>query len=648
MGKTKSNFFLQGRNALAICIAIYAILLIRAFSVSYFPGGVDTATHLFQIGLIAEEGLTPWNHWWYAGHPLLEQYPPLSHLAGAAISGIVGVENAYKLIFSIAFILIPISFFLLLKEFDFTEEQRALALYLFSLSPVFAYDLNGGLLSAMLALPFCFLFLKYMIRAFNAKEWIKPAALSAVFLAIAALAHLFMPFAAAMFGFIYLVSYSPSAPSLKRFASIMIFTAALAGFFWFPLALNYSIGDTPINFSESSLAQVATIALAPFGRAFAVYINLVSVLSALILSLLSIFSLLSTYRAKDSPSLRFFLLSISAIILWSTFLPHSDQAGVKLPLFIPMVFAILIPKYISPVNILFPLSALFLALLLVSSFLAEPSYVSPETFGMAEWAASQTQHRALLIPPGMGLLAQYEGRPNMGAFLYDAYMLPHYFHKEIYNGWFAEASPRSLADVSFTCSGKKSFSEIMGGFGILSTINLGKMKECEVPASPEEFCNALQSGSVDTIIANSNFPEVVSFADSAPCLSRSSVHSPLVAYKVVGSKPYLSQNWSYEKKSGTISIHFNGPFSGTLSISESHYPYWKAYLDSNQVPVEKSSDGFLSIPIQVSGGPHELELSYSPNNYFGAFSLISAIAWLAALLLLNASPRKKCLQPARD
>lgn len=638
MRKTKSSLFLQSRYSLAICIAIYAILLIRAFSVSSFPGGVDTATHLFQIGLIAEEGLTPWNHWWYAGHPLLEQYPPLSHLAGAAISGIVGVENAYKIVFSIIFILIPISFFLLLKEFDFTEEQKALALYLSSFSPVFAYDLNGGLLSAMFALPFCFLFLKYLIRAFNAKEWIKPAALSAIFLAIAALSHLFMPFAAALFGFIYLLSSSPSVPSLKRFASIMFLTAALAGFFWFPLALNYSIGDTPINFSESSLAQVATIALAPFGRAFAVYINLISVLSVITLAFLSLASILLAYRRKDTPQLRFFLLSIFAIILWTAFLPHGDQAGAKLPLFIPMVFALLIPKYISPGSIFFLLSALLLAFLFISSILVEPSYVSPETSGLAEWVASQTQHRALMIPQGMGLLAQYEDRPNMGAFLYETYMLPHYFHKEVYNGWFAEASPRDLANASFTCSEKRSFSEIADGFGILSTINLGKMKECDMP-STEAFCDAIRSGSVDAVIANSNFPEVVAFADGAPCLSRSGAHGPLVAYSVTGSKPYLSQNWTYEKESGTISIHFNGPFSGTLSISESYYPYWRAYLDSSQITVEEGAGGFLSIPIDASAGPHELKLEYSPNNYLGIFAAISAISWLAAILFLAKTPR---------
>ncbi|MFA5412007.1 MAG: hypothetical protein WC350_01520 [Candidatus Micrarchaeia archaeon] len=632
MRKTKSSLFLQSRYALAICILIYALLLIRAFSVSFYPGGVDTATHLFQIGLIAEEGLTSWNHWWYAGHPLLDQYPPLSHLAGAAISGIVGVENAYKIVFAIIFAFIPVTFFLLLKEFDFTEEQRALALYLFSFSPVFAYDLNGGLLSAMLALPFCFLFLKYLIRAIGSKEWLRPAALSSISLAIAALSHLLMPFAAALFGLIYIVSFSPSLPSLKRFASIMVMSAALAGFFWFPLALNYSIGDSPLNFSESSLAQVATIALAPFGRAFAVYINLVSVLSIAILALLSLASIRLAYRGKDAAPLRFFLLSIFAILLWSAFLPHGDQAGVKLPLFIPMVFALFIPKYLSPGSSLLPISAFFLALLLISSLLVVPSYVSPDTYAMAEWAAGQTQHRALLIPGGMGLLAQYEDKPNMGAFLYETYMLPHYFHKEIYNGWFAEASPRSLADVAFTCSEKRSLSEIAGGFGILSTINLGKMKACDLP-SPEAFCDAIRSGSVDTVIANSNFPEAVAFADASPCLSRSGSHYPLVSYDVIGSRPYLSRNWSYTKSSGAISIDFTGPFSGTLSISESYYPYWKAYVDSDPAPVENAG-GFLSIPIQASGGPHELKLSYSPPNYFGIFAALSAIAWLLALMLL--------------
>ena len=135
------NFFFSGRNALAICVLLYLAIPLNTFLNSPYPGGVDVATHLFQIGLIAEEGLTPWNHWWYAGHPLLDQYPPLSHLSGALISNLVGVENAYKIVMSIIFLLIPISFFLLLKEFPFSNEQKAFAIYFFSFSPVYSYFL---------------------------------------------------------------------------------------------------------------------------------------------------------------------------------------------------------------------------------------------------------------------------------------------------------------------------------------------------------------------------------------------------------------------------------------------------------------------------------------------------------------------------
>lgn len=622
--------------ALAISLLLCLFILSQTFLRSPFPGGVDASTHLFQISLVASDGLTSWNHWWYAGHPLLEQYPPLSHLSGALISNLVGVENAYKIVLSFIFLLIPISFYLLLKEFPFSDEQKAFALYFFSFSPVYSYYLQGGVFSALFALPFSILFLKFLIRTLNSKKWLFHAILSALSLAIVALSHLLMPVAAALFAFLYFLSLKPSIDLLKRLALIGILSFCLVAFFWVPLALNYTIQGDPANLSSLSSFQISTLAFAPFGRSFAVYINYISLLLVTLLGISILFFLYRDYAGKERSYANFFILSIFAIIFWILFLPHSGQAGGKLPLFIPLIFSLFLCRHFNPKS---QSRYLFLALpilLLFSTLLVQPSYFPPETYSFASFAANHTQSRALLLPQGFGLMEKFSSKANADTYLYEVYLLPHYFEKEIYNGWFGEAIPREdIAKTTFDCWHARTPPEILSEIGPFSRIILNRIDpSCAISVSPQKFCQIIQEGSVDSIFANSNFPSVVQFADSAPCLSRAGLSGPLIAYNVINPEPYVGSNFTYSKKSGTISIQINGPYRGSLTVRESYYPYWKAHVDGQEVPVQKSEYGFLSIPLDLGEGSHELKIVYSPDNYFGVFDALSLISIIIVLAFI--------------
>jgi len=627
------NFLTKSRNALAICVLFNLIIALRIFTASPFPGGVDVATHLFQISLIASEGFTHWNHWWYAGHPLLDQYPPLSHAVGAFFSAFIGVENAYKLTTLMAFLAIPISFFLLLQEFKFRDEQKAFAVYFFSLSPIFAYSLQGGVFSALFALPLAILFFKYTIRTSNEKKWVRPAMLSAVFLALASLSHLFMPIAAAAFAFLYIMVFSRNVASFLRFAAVILFSCLLSAFFWAPLVLNYHITTTPQYSVASSLPQLVFLGLAPVAKAFAVYINFISLFLVGTVILLMAFTILSDYRNKNLDYSIFLLLCILTVIVWVLFLPGGDSGSSKLPLFLPMFFAIFICRGFGTSRFTTSLSVLVILAIPVLSLLIETTPISPEIYDFTEWAGNKTEMRALFLPQGFGLLEPFEDDANSPVFLYDVYLLPHYSHKEVYNGWFAEAMPRSgVKQVGFSCARKRSFSEILSEISFSGKLILGKLEtSCTPDGTPEDLCAMLREGAVDSVFINSNFPSVVSFADNASCLLRSDAYGPLVYYKVDGAQPYIDGNFNYTKKSGTITIQVEGPFEGNLTVRESYYPYWKAYLDSVEIPIGRSEYGFLGMPLNVSGVTSELKLIYSPNDFYGIFTLVSLLSGLAVL-----------------
>lgn len=640
------------KTAIAICLLIYAMTIVRTFLFEPFPGGVDVATHLFQIGFISNEGsLSPdnwtWNHWWYNGHPLLDQYPPLSHFLGALIVPLFGIVGAYKIIASLVFLFIPISFYLLLQEFELKSEQRAFALYLFAFAPVFTYYLQGGVFSALCGLPFALLFLKYLIRAINAAngmQAMRSIVLSGMFFALSALSHLLIPVAAALFGFVYLVSFKPDIPAFKRLCAIGMLAAALAGFFWVPMALNYKIEGPALDLAAFPITQLVLFAFNPFGRAFAVYINYVSILSLAVLGVLTVQALHSDYKNKTFKYAAFFLVSAFAVIIWILFLPHSGQAGGKLPFFLPMIFALLLCRYFDPskmkIRLTTYLSIALLVLLLVSVFVVKNSGVTQHTYELAEWAADNTENKALFLPKGYGLLDPFDSKANADSYLYETFLFPQYFHKEVFNGWFGETEPREeISQIMNTgCGHSMTMEEIKSEIGLFSRIIYAELdKNCVINISTSDFCEVVQNSAVDAVFINTNFNAVGDFADRASCLQKRDSNGPLVFYKVLSPKPYADRALDYTKKSGTITITLVGPIKDNIVTRESYYPppLWNAQLDGTTVSIEKTQDGFISVPVDIGAGKHELKLVFLRNNFGGVFDIISffALVLIAVFLL---------------
>jgi hypothetical protein len=264
------------------------------------------------------------------------------------------------------------------------------------------------------------------------------------------------------------------------------------------------------------------------------------------------------------------------------------------------------------------------------------SYVPPETYNIAEWAAAKTESRFLMIPQGFGFWIDYENKPNSDVYLYDVYLMPHYFKKENYYGWFGEAAPRpDIYDkITFRCTQSRSIGELAGSLSLNGNIIFTKMKTCTIEAKPEEFCSVLKEGAVDHVFVNRNFPEVIAYADSAGCLVKDGELKQLVSYAVAGHKKYADGTEGYVKKDGVISLKVEGQMNGTLIVRESYYPYWKAYVDGKEAKPEKSEYGFISVPIDAREGSHAVVLEYKPEKYNGLFSFVSAIAWIAALTVL--------------
>ena len=125
------------KQVLSLCLISYLIVVLNTYANQYSPGGVDAANHLFQTWFIKEYGLEAWNPYWYTGSPLLDQYPPLTHIFSAVLANFLGVVGGYKAAYALGFMLLPVSFFFFLKGFDLTGFERNFALIFFSFSVIF-------------------------------------------------------------------------------------------------------------------------------------------------------------------------------------------------------------------------------------------------------------------------------------------------------------------------------------------------------------------------------------------------------------------------------------------------------------------------------------------------------------------------------
>lgn len=173
-------------HVVVFCLALRALYSIHLDA--NLPGGVDTASHLFKAWSISQFGMTYWSPHWYIGFPLISHYSPALYLVAGALGTILSPLMAYKIFLDVLFVATPMAFLSLLREIEKDNKVKAIALLIFSLSPVYIYYLYDGRHPAMAALFFGLLFWKYIISYGKTRD-AKSFAASSFMLALAILTH---------------------------------------------------------------------------------------------------------------------------------------------------------------------------------------------------------------------------------------------------------------------------------------------------------------------------------------------------------------------------------------------------------------------------------------------------------------------------
>jgi hypothetical protein len=256
----KLERLIANRPVFAALLLVLVVRLLTALPLdSSLPGGTDTSSHLFRVWHIQQYGITGWSSEWYCGFDFLAGYSPLFYLQAGMLAPLLGHVLSYKLVIDVFWLLAPLCFLLLLREWKLPPAVTATALLVFSFLPIYPYYLYDGRHPTLVALPFALLYLKFALRASTGKKGWVPAGL---FLSLAILAHLLTAVLAVVLSLVFMLR-RPVKLSMLRSLPL----AALIASPWLAIfALNAVSNPTTTLLEVSSPLAAAQLISASYLR----------------------------------------------------------------------------------------------------------------------------------------------------------------------------------------------------------------------------------------------------------------------------------------------------------------------------------------------------------------------------------------------
>ncbi len=326
-------------NYIVIFIFLVSIILISGpFLISNNLEGFDAAGQYANAYYI-RHAFWPWPGGWNSmlllGFPQGIFYPPFFHWLSAALSFIIPLALAYKIILSLAVISFPLIYFRLAKNLF---SQNALASAALLLAGVFYYfdlglndnlfcDLYFGMSPHLFSLTLFFIYLHYLWKlSKDHKKWQWPA----LFLALIIITHAITGLMSILFSLIALILSWNKKPIFIGIFKHLGLAAALSIWWWLPMIINLPYLSGSDISSEIAPILILTI---PFIIATGLASLWTKSEHSLFLKTVAIFNIII---------LAFYLLS--RVIAIDNFPLHSTRLLVYPLLLAPLSLVSLLPK----------------------------------------------------------------------------------------------------------------------------------------------------------------------------------------------------------------------------------------------------------------------------------------------------------------
>ena len=200
-----------------------------------------------------------WNPFFFLGYPQHQFYPPLYAYLTAALSYIIPLNLAFKIMFIITIILLPLSFYYFVKSFGFDRKiSSALMMIMFSILFLFPTSYYGGnfqstftvgLITHALGMALFFFYFGALHKSVNSKN--KKFILPSVLFALIILTHIIAAFAATFVAIAYVICYIQKKGSMKFIIKHITLVFLLCAFWIIPfIAKRAWLAAIPVGINE--------------------------------------------------------------------------------------------------------------------------------------------------------------------------------------------------------------------------------------------------------------------------------------------------------------------------------------------------------------------------------------------------------------
>jgi len=557
-----------GKNVLIVLIFCLVARMFVSFPLdNSLPGGTDASSHLFKTWYIAEKGITKWNYYWYGGYPFLRYYPPLSYLFTGYLGKIIGYLFAYKLVVNLFFVIAPIAFYLLLKEFKLTDKKIIIALLVFSLIPIYSYYLFDGRHPTLISIVFALLYWKFLERSVKTKST-KDIVLSSIFLALTGLTHHLIMFLILGISLIWFIFYHFSLSALIKLIKSSLLGFLIISLWFIPFFLEKGLvaKGEPIIKPEVSTGFIKNVATTSYASDF--YSSELSpYIISISIAVTGFIALLSFYSFRKRIVMSSVLLLI--VIVLSIFIIRYR----RILIFLPIPFSILVSEGFEKLKKRKIVGFMLLILLILSFFsLRGLYYLKPEIPDVPK------DGRVLYLPAMSGFEYSYE-------FLFS----PMNGNENIL-GWYPESQSKNKTKYNNLISNPLSMND-------------------------SEYYGLLKDGWVNYIVTNNNSSELIGYftgSETFRLIGQTDTFfifesTPKSSYIEIDDKQVDASVFKYTDK---ILAEFEC-VNGTLILKESYHKNWKGMINNKRMDLEENENGFIKLELKEENENCLLELTFS-------------------------------------
>jgi len=587
----KKNEMISKKNVPLLVLLI--CLLVRVVTTlpmdDSIPNGADHTSHLFKVWYISEHGWTKWNPYWYAGYQFLKFYPPLSYMLAGYMGAVLGYLLSYKLVISLFYVLTPIAFYLLLKEFDFPNQQKVVALLVFSLMPVYHYYFADGRTPALVAVFFSLLFWKFLKRYIESRNQNDLLVFASVLLSLSMLSHhligAFTSVVTFVWAMVHLLKYETFVKLLKIGLLTLMISLWWVGPFVLESMSSVSKGVGELQMIEPDIS-IERFSGYPFGMSLFYSHQWSEQLILLALGFIGVISLVSFIKpSKPAVSFIVVLMVIAALVIFVRY----KRAFFLLPIPISILASYGIKKFSKGMHDIALL--LLVVLLIVSYFSIEVKVVGLEThFDLPKDGRVVVFGDIDSLNRAAGLVIPLSESENI---------LGEYPH-----------------------------GATAGKYGDKRAEYITKI-ENPLQMESDEYFSLLKNGWVNYVVVNKNKEKFVDFFESDDNFKVHETNEQFVIFETVPKSGYVKINGhpvesEVERSSDTINIKTDCDL-GYVLVKESYSDKWVVSVDGNVVDTVADEYGFTLLASDKIG-ECKINMKFVEPHFYSLFNIVSLLA----------------------